>query len=260
MTKDSLGDRMKSCYEAVTRFFLPRRSYTIIRVDGKAFHTYTKHLQKPFDAYFCMAMDYAAVALCEEITGALFAFTQSDEISIVVADFKRIKTCAWFDNNLQKMCSVSASTATCAFNERRLCQHILHGSFPTRESILTEFKWGKFDSRVFQIPQRTEVINYFRWRQKDTVRNSIESVAHSLYSQSELVGKNGDALQELIFQKGINWNDYTPQLKRGRITIKKVEENGHGEWQTIAAPDFFKEDGNTFFAESLPENEAIMEE
>lgn len=207
--KDTLGDRMKSYYESRTRILLPRRSYTIIRIDGKAFHTYTKYLNKPFDDDLMNDMDLTAIKICQNIQGAKLAFVQSDEISILLTDFDELNTQAWFDNNVQKMVSISASLVTAFFNEERR----------PREA---HKKLAMFDSRVFQLPNKSEVMNYFIWRQQDTVRNSISSVAQSLYSHKELNGKNCNEMQEMIFQKGINWNDYAPKYKRGRI-ISKVE-------------------------------------
>jgi tRNA(His) guanylyltransferase len=211
--KDAIGDRMKENYENRSRFSLSRRSYTIIRVDGKAFHTYTRGLLRPFDDGLIEDMDATAAYLCKNVMGAKLAFVQSDEISILLTDFDDLGTEAWFDNNLQKICSVSASMATRAFNECRL-----------KRLGIDKMKWAEFDSRVFQIPQKTEVENYFIWRQQDTTRNSISSVAQTLYSSKQLHGKNTDVQQELIFQKGINWNDYAPKYKRGRIILKETYE------------------------------------
>lgn len=204
---------MKDFYENRTRISLPRRAYTIIRIDGKAFHTYTRGMDRPFDDGLMEDMDLTAAYLCKNVMGAKFAFTQSDEISLLLTDFEDIGTQSWFDSNLQKMCSVSASQATRAFNEARL-----------KRCGLDAVKWAEFDSRVFQIPQKSEVENYFIWRQQDTTRNSIASVAQSLYSASQLKGKNTDQQQEMIFQKGINWNDYAPRYKRGRMIIKETYE------------------------------------
>lgn len=212
---DSLGDRMKNDFEGRTRYLLPRRTYTVIRVDGKSFHTYTKGLKKPFDDSLMEDMDLTATYLCENIMGAKFAYVQSDEISILIADFEDEKTQSWFDSNLQKMCSVSASMATRSFNECRINR--------LRKALLTieeGMKWAEFDSRVFQIPSKTEVENYFIWRQQDASRNSVSSVAQSLYSHKELHGKGISEMQELIFQKGQNWNDLAPRYKRGRLICK----------------------------------------
>ena len=239
---DALGMRIKSFYEKVTRIFLPRRTYTIIRIDGKAFHTYTKGLNRPFDMDLVADMDRTAQFLCKEIQGAKMAFVQSDEISILVTDFDKLETSAWYDNNLQKICSISASLATAKFNQLRIDKLISSGK------ILTDFdnlKLAMFDSRVFQIPSKVEVENYFIWRQQDTVKNSISSVAQSLYSHKELDGKNGNDKQEMIFQKGMNWNDFDPKLKRGRMIVKETYEKEGGairtRWVSIAPPTFTKD-------------------
>jgi tRNA(His) guanylyltransferase len=233
MKKDELGTRIKSNYEDRTRIFLPRRSHTIIRIDGKAFHTYTRGLSRPFDDGFIEDMDTTAAYLCKNIQGAKFAFVQSDEISILLTDYDKITTDAWFDNNVQKMASVSASMATVAFNKARLNRH-----YHLDEPMI---KWAEFDSRVFQIPEWAEVENYFIWRQQDCVRNSIQSVAQSLYSHKELNGKNTNEMQEMIFQKGINWNDYDPKYKRGRAIVK-IEYDGEvgvvrHRWESHGCPN-----------------------
>lgn len=227
---DELGNRMKDYYENRYRFSLPRRGYAIIRIDGKAFHSYTKGLKRPFDEQFIDDMDITACYLCKNIMGAKFGFVQSDEISIILTDFDQITTEAWFGNNLQKMCSVSASLATVAFNRARLDRY---------KDI--DMKWAEFDSRVFQIPQHTEVCNYFIWRQQDATRNSIQSVAQSLYSQKELHGKNINEQQEMIFARGINWNDYVPKFKRGRGIIKiEYQKEGvvRSKWKSVDVPVF----------------------
>jgi tRNA(His) 5'-end guanylyltransferase len=188
--------------------------------------------------------------------GSKFAFVQSDEISILLTDFEDIGTQAWFDNNLQKMCSVSASMATRAFNEARLKRFISDKAFFT--------KWAEFDSRVFQIPQKAEVFNYFLWRQKDATRNSISSVAQSMYSQKELNGKSSDQKQEMIFQKGINWNDYPSKYKRGRIVLKESYEKApdidvlnsssstRTRWVSVDTPIFTQD--KEFLNQLIPNN------
>jgi tRNA(His) 5'-end guanylyltransferase len=219
--KDPLGDRMKDFYEDRTRYKLARRTNTIIRIDGKAFHTYTKGLQRPFDQGLMEDMNKTAEYLCQNIQGAKFGYVQSDEISILITDYDDIDTHAWFDANLQKMASIAASLATAEFNRLRLIRK-MNTTVATAGSILEQFKHAMFDARVFQIPYQEEVINYFLWRQQDATRNSISSVAQSLYSAKELHGKKTSDMQEMIFQKGINWNDYSPREKRGSI-IRRVE-------------------------------------
>lgn len=233
--KDSLGDRMKDFYENRTRNFLPRRTYTIIRVDGKAFHTYTKGLEKPFDQKLINDMDETACYLCKNIQGAKFAFVQSDEISILLTDFDRLNTNAWFDGNIQKIASISASLATAKFNELR----------PNKIAL--------FDSRVFTIPSDVEVENYFIWRQNDTVRNSIQSVVYNLYSPKEVHGKNTDELMIMGFKKGANWHDLPPKLKRGRLIVKQsYEKEGatRTKWVCIE-PTIFTQD-REFFKSIIP--------
>jgi tRNA(His) 5'-end guanylyltransferase len=235
--KDSLGDRMKEFYENRTRNLLPRRTYTVIRVDGKAFHTYTRGLERPFDAKLIADMDATACYMCENIQGAKLAFVQSDEISIVLTDFDKLGTNAWFDGNIQKMASISASLATAKFNELR----------PNKLAL--------FDSRVFTIPTAVEVENYLIWRQQDTTRNSISSVAQYLYSPRELHGKDTGEMQEMCFQKGINWNDYEPKLKRGRLIVKEAyDKNGaqRTRWVSTAPPIFTQE--RELLAELIPNN------
>lgn len=224
--KDSLGDRMKEFYENRTRNFLPRRTYTIIRVDGKAFHSYTRGLIRPFDEKLVNDMDETACYMCKNIQGAKFAFVQSDEISILLTDFEGLTTDAWFDGNIQKMASISASLATAKFNELR----------PNKIAL--------FDSRVFTIPSDIEVENYFIWRQQDTTRNSISSVAQSMFSHRELENKNTDQMQEMCFQKGVNWNDFSAKLKRGRLIVKQdYEKEGatRSKWVSVEPPIFTQE-------------------
>ena len=224
--KGSLGDRMKEFYENRTRNFLPRRTYTIIRVDGKAFHSYTRGLVRPFDEKLVNDMDETACYMCKNIQGAKFAFVQSDEISILLTDFEGLTTDAWFDGNIQKMASISASLATAKFNELR----------PNKIAL--------FDSRVFTIPSDIEVENYFIWRQQDTTRNSISSVAQSMFSHRELENKNTDQMQEMCFQKGVNWNDFSAKLKRGRLIVKQdYEKEGaiRSKWVSVEPPIFTQE-------------------
>jgi tRNA(His) 5'-end guanylyltransferase len=219
--KDEINDRMKDFYENRTRYYLPRRTFTIIRIDGKAFHTYTKGLIRPFDQGLIDDMDETAKFLCENIQGAKFGYVQSDEISIVLTDFEKNTTDAWFDGNIQKITSISASMTTAKFNELRLVRF-------TNEMIENLFSnvkrsFALFDSRVFTIPNVDEVINYFIGRQQDASRNSISSVAQSLYSHKELNKKTTDQMQEMIFQSGQNWNDYPDGQKRGRVIAKRFK-------------------------------------
>ena len=225
--KDALGDRMKDFYEDRTRTKLARRTNTVIRIDGKAFHTYTKGLKRPFDQGLMEDMNRTTEFLCQNIQGAKFGYVQSDEISILITDYDDISTHAWFDGNLQKMASIAASLATAKFNQLRMARSTWEGN--DIEGMLDHddiqnFKLAMFDARVFQIPYQEEVFNYFIWRQQDATRNSISSVAQAHFSSKELHGKKTGEMQDmLMLQKGINWNDFTPREKRGSL-IRKVEK------------------------------------
>ena len=238
--KDDLGDRMKGNYEDRTRYLLPRRTYTIIRLDGKAFHTYTRGLNKPFDKGLFEDMDQAIITILPQIQGAVFAYTQSDEISILLTDFALPTTSAWFDGNLQKMCSVSASLITGEFNRFR-ARRWSHGlraemmlaklgqddadvsEYTTEEGCV--FNVANFDSRLFTISDRTEVMNYFIWRNQDCTRNSLSMVAQANFSHKELQGKSSPEMHEMLHQKGVNWaTDYTDGEKNGRLIVKETFE------------------------------------
>jgi tRNA(His) 5'-end guanylyltransferase len=227
--KDELGDRMKDFYEDRTRFKLARRTNTIIRIDGKAFHTYTKGLERPFDLGLMEDMNKTTEYLCQNIQGAKFGYVQSDEISILITDYDDISTHAWFDGNLQKMSSIAASLATAKFNQLRMARacfdDVIKEDAPIYKDDIEDFKLAMFDARVFQIPYHEEVFNYFIWRQQDASRNSISSVAQANFSTKELNGKKTSDMQDmLMLEKGINWNDFSSREKRGAL-IRKVERH-----------------------------------
>ena len=221
MDKTTLGDRMKNNYENISRYYLTRRMPIITRIDGKSFHTFTKGFKKPFDDILVKTMQETMKYLCENIQGCVLGYTQSDEISLVLVDYAELTTDAWFGNNLQKMCSVSASMATMAFNK------FFYNNMPADEENSGTYykaleKGEMFDSRVFTIPKE-EVCNYMLWRQQDATRNSIQSVGQANFSQKELYGKSCNNIQDMLMtQKGINWNDYATTLKRGSCCIKEI--------------------------------------
>ena len=228
--KDELGNRMKSHYENRTRIYLPRRTYSILRLDGKCFSSFTKGLKKPFDVGLIFDMDETAKYLCSKIQGAKIGFVQSDEISILMTDFDTLQTDAWFDGNIQKIVSISASLAASKFNQLRWMRYVNERYNDGAADDPISWDWfegvrklrlADFDARTFTIPSFTEVCNYFIWRQNDCVRNSISSVAQSLYSSKQLHGKNMSEQQDMIHEKGQNWNDYPAMQKRGRFVFKK---------------------------------------
>lgn len=241
--KTSLGDRMKRNYENISRTYLTRRTPVIVRLDGRAFHTFARGMKRPFDSIMVKTMKDTTRYLCENIQGCVFGYTQSDEISLLLVDYKTLNTSAWFDYNVQKMASVSASMATMAFNKFFMDNvYLEEGVEPNldsckeamrlnliRQSYFSSMKdkIGKamFDSRVFNIPKE-EVTNYFVWRQQDATRNSIQSVGQANFSDKEMDGKSCDEVQDMLFkQKGINWNDLETGLKRGTGCYKRPVES-----------------------------------
>lgn len=232
MDKTTLGDRMKNNYENISRYYLTRRMPIITRIDGKSFHTFTKGFKKPFDDILIKTMQETMKYLCENIQGCVLGYTQSDEISLVLVDYAELTTDAWFGNNLQKMCSVSASMATLAFNKafmrniskqskRFYTEYLEEKDASYIETLeIAMNKGAMFDSRVFTIPKE-EVCNYMLWRQQDATRNSILSVGQANFSHKDLHGKSCNNIQDMLMtQKGINWNDYATTLKRGSCCIK----------------------------------------
>ena len=192
-------------------------------MDGKAFHTYTKGLNRPYDVGLSEDMDATMKHLCENIQGAKMGYVQSDEISIWLTDYDDIKTDAWFDYNIQKMCSIASALATAKFNQlrmKRACYEGLDVDGTLDADDLDKFKLALFDARAFLLPNIQEVQNYFVWRQQDATRNSISMAAQSMYSPKELHGKTSEQKQEMMFQKGTNWNDYPIRFKRGHTCIR----------------------------------------
>lgn len=220
MSHDSLGDRMKT-YEGVTRTHLTKRTPVIIRLDGKAFHTYTKHIVKqdpsvettPWSDILHDLMEYTTNYLISNIQGCTIAYTQSDEISLLLKDWDTLETSAWFDNNILKMCSTSAAMATMAFNSR--VDYWRNQGYTINNNAL-------FDSRVFNLPP-SEVCNYFLWRQQDASRNSVQMLGHYHFSHKELQGLSNVKVQDLLMlDKGVNWNDLDTWKKRGTCIYREL--------------------------------------
>jgi len=206
MFNDVMGMRMKKNYETIPKIKLYRRIPVAIRIDGKSFHTYTKGFNKPFDDDLIRAMQNTMYRLCNAIQGCVFGYTQSDEITLILIDYNDLNTEAYFDYEVQKLCSVISSMATAYFNDE----------MQTFSSYL-----AMFDCRCFNIPKE-EVANLIYWRQCDATRNSIQMVGQSQFSQKELQGKSCNDIQNmLLIEKNINWNDYPVVKKRG-TACKKI--------------------------------------
>lgn len=248
MKKDNLGDRMKEFYENRAKTSLIRRIPVIIRIDGKAFHTFTKGFEKPFDSVMVKSMQDTMKYLCENIQGCVLGYTQSDEITLVLVDYNKLDTDAWFDYGVQKLCSVSASMATLAFN-RSLFNHFnefIYNLEEFNDNLITAYKkaiktGAMFDARCFNVPVE-EVTNCILWRQQDATRNSIQAVGQANFSHKELQGLSTNQIQELLFsKKEINWNNFPTHLKRGSCCIKK--EDG---WYIDEEIPIFKGEGREY--------------
>lgn len=236
--RDDLGTRMKTFYENIPKTRLMRRTPVAIRIDGKSFHTFTKGFQKPFDFVLMDTMQQTMKYLCENIQGCVFGYTQSDEITLILVDYQKFTSDAWFDYEVQKLTSVSASMATMAFNkyfsENVVEYNLTHDPLvKRREGLLDNYisaveKGALFDARCFNIPKE-EVTNLIYWRQLDATRNSIQMVGQAHFSHDELQDKTCNMIQDMLMTKyGINWNDFTIPCKRGTACIKvatKVTEN-----------------------------------
>jgi tRNA(His) 5'-end guanylyltransferase len=256
---DELGKRMKTYYEQIPQTKLMRRTPVAIRIDGKAFHTFTKGFQKPFDEVLIEAMYKTMKYLCENIQGCVLGYTQSDEITLILVDYKKLNSSAWFDYEVQKMCSIAASMATMAFNTffktEMMRQHAID-LFPRDSSIFNAHyeaaeKGAMFDARVFNIPKE-EVANLIYWRQLDATRNSIQMVGQANFSHSELQNKSCNQIQDMLFQeKGINWNDFPTHLKRGSCCVKNHDYDEYGNdwgegWHIDTEIPIFKEKGRQY--------------
>jgi tRNA(His) 5'-end guanylyltransferase len=219
--KDDLGRRMKQDYEDALRLFVPRRSYVVVRIDGRSFHQFTKKLERPYSRPLADALDVAAIALCGEMTGCRFGYGQSDEYSFLLTDFEREDSPLWFDGNVQKIVSVSASFFTAHFNQAFRAE-----------------RPASFDSRVMVMSRRSEAEKYFLWRQLDASANSLNMLASAHYPHTELVNRSADQKHELLFAKGINWAKQPSDFKRGRV----VRQRTGGGWEADLSIPVFNRD------------------
>lgn len=222
-SKDPIGDRMKTNYERVTQHHLIRRMPVIVRVDGRAFHTFTKNCKRPYDSDLMKCMNALAEFLVQGVQNAKLAYCQSDEVSLLLTDYDEIATEQFFAGGVQKIASVTASMATCAFNTYAHFRQISELSH--WEKLPFGHFAAQFDSRCFNVPEN-DVVNYFVWRQRDAERNSIQMYAQSCFPQSRLQGLNCSQLQELLWSEAaVNWNDADTWTKRGWCVYRDTSGN-----------------------------------
>ena len=251
MDTSDLANRMKE-YEMRDRYFLQKRIPVAIRVDMRAGHTFTRGFKRPFDDIFMKSMQETAKYMCENTGNAKFAYVQSDEITIILVDYDTLETDCWFNYRTDKLCSISASMATMAFNKYFSENVDKYNSDPESSGVQANWylaareKGAMFDARVFNIPKE-EVTNLVYWRQLDAARNSIQMVGQANFSHSELQGKNCNEIQDMLHElRGINWNDYPTYLKRGTCVVKKETSAMHSEWVIDDNIPIFKGEGRDY--------------
>lgn len=217
---DNFGDRMKEYEAAETgrRFMSLLPIYA--RIDGRCFSGFTKDMARPFDVNMSRMMIETTKYLVEK-SHALIGYTQSDEINLVWLQYNYDSE-MFFGGKVHKLTSVLASLVTAKFHE--LCSDKLRQRMPT------------FDCRAFQLPNKTEAANAFLWREKDATKNAISMAARSFYSSKQLHSKSSSEMQEMIFQKGQNFNDYPTFFKRGTFVRRIVEEREFTKEELVDIP------------------------
>lgn len=265
---DDLGVRMKTFYEQIPKTKLMRRCPVAIRIDGKAFHTFTRGFQKPFDEVLIKSMQETMKYLCENIQGCVLGYTQSDEITLILVDYKKLTSSAWFDYKVQKICSIAASMATMAFNKffaDNVEKEILSNSDKEGNVVDDNLeiihinhvhsmrKGAMFDARCFNIPKE-EVTNLVYWRQLDASRNSIQMVGQANFSHKELQNKSCNDIQDMLMaQKSINWNNLPTYQKRGSCCVRnKIVIESDGVMATAQLRDTSKSENEWIIDTDIP--------
>lgn len=266
--RDDLGVRMKTFYEQIPKTKLMRRCPVALRIDGKAFHTFTKGFQKPFDEVLIKSMQETMKYLCENIQGCVLGYTQSDEITLILVDYKKLTSSAWFDYEVQKICSIAAGMATMAFNKAfeknvksfdLLLAYNDYGDDTEENRKLLDIynkavdKGAMFDCRCFNIPKE-EVTNLIYWRQLDASRNSIQMVGQANFPHKELQNKSCNDIQDMLMtQKGINWNDLPIYQKRGSCCVRnKIIISTDGVKETVQLRDTSKSENEWIVDTKIP--------
>ena len=260
MDTSDLAKRMKD-YEMRDRYFLQKRIPVAIRVDMRAGHTFTRGFKRPFDDIFMKSMQETAKYMCENMGNAKLAYIQSDEITIILTDYDTLETDCWFNYRTDKLCSISASMATMAFNKffNNNVREYINKIMPNALSPLAITymqavdKGAMFDARCFNIPKE-EVTNLIYWRQLDATRNSIQMVGQANFSHQELQNKTCNMIQDMLYeQKGINWNDFPTYQKRGTCIVRnKIVIDSDGITKTAMLRDITKSENEWLIDEDMP--------
>lgn len=260
---DALGARMKENYENVSKTKLLRRTPVAIRIDGKAFHTFTRGLKKPFDDILIQSMEETMLYLCQNIQGCVLGYHQSDEITLILTDYKRLNSDAWFDYEVQKLCSIAASMATMrfaqVFNQKVYDFVSGNASFGIEDEktysgalYKAATNGAMFDARCFNIP-REEVTNLVYWRQLDAMRNSIQMVGQANFSHKQLDKKNQETIKKMLKdEKGIDWErDFATCYKRGTCCVRDY----NGQWYVDTEIPIFKGEDRIYIEQLIQQEE-----
>lgn len=244
---DPLGDRMKG-YERTFRMTLPAKSYSVLRLDGRHFSSWTRGLNRPYDLTMVQAMSDATLALAQDVHGAVLGYTQSDEITIVFTDLRSEHTQPWFGGQVQKIVSIAASLVTGVFGRH----------FPDRPL-------AQFDARVFTVPNPIEVANAVYWRQADCERNAVSMIASHFFSAAQLHGKNVAQRRQMLADAGVDLDSFDSRFMHGQLiskqttsaavtyTHKRTGENvtlpavQRSEWRSDVAPELHAREGSVLY-------------
>lgn len=261
--KDALGARMKENYENISKTKLLRRTPVAIRIDGKAFHTFTRGFKKPFDDILIESMEETMLYLCKNIQGCVLGYHQSDEITLILIDYKQLNSDAWFDYEVQKLCSVAASMATMRFAQvfnQKVYNYVSvnaeHNVIENKEYSAALIKAANngamFDARCFNVP-REEVTNLVYWRQLDAMRNSVQMVGQANFSHKQLDKKNQEAIKKMLKdEKGIDWeHDFATCYKRGTCCVRDY----NGQWYVDTEIPIFKGEDRKYIEQLIQQEE-----
>lgn len=258
MSYSDFDKRMKK-YEFVTRTHLTPRMPVIARLDGRAFHSFTRGFQRPFDEILSKSMQETMQYLCTNIQGCVLGYTQSDEITLVLVDYKTLETTPWFDYNIQKCASIAASMATLAFNRafNKNRDEYINSVMAMQDSDV-EIKYlerlsravekgATFDARFFNIPKE-EVTNNIYWRQQDAIRNSIQMVGRANFSDKQMFKKNTGEIKDMLREeKGVIWDELPKKYQRGSCCLRIVDiTTGRSSWVIDNDIPIFKGDGRKY--------------
>jgi tRNA(His) 5'-end guanylyltransferase len=227
-TSASLGDRIKTYEQAYTHRYPPNQPL-VIRVDGRAFHTYTRGMDRPFDHNLMAAMVEATEHTAKDMMGFKLAYTQSDEATFLITDFDKMETQGWFGYEVNKVLSLSASLFTAHFN---MAMHRNWGGFFDKPP-------ATFDSRAFVVPM-ADVPNVFLWRQRDWERNSITMLAQAHFSHKQLHAKKTSDMHDMLHEKGVNWATDLNAAEKNGTFIRRVVRMHESDNQATGFQPYYR--------------------